>query len=65
MDKKSLITKIEKTYGFFLTQKQVAEFMGIKDQHYVADILHGVPRVKNRYFVDDVAEAIQGAMKWV
>ena len=64
MDKKQLTTKIERTYGFFLTQKQVAEFLNIKDQHYVSDMLQGYPRVKNKYFIDDVAEAILEGRKW-
>lgn len=64
MDKKQLTSKIEKTYGFFLTQKQIAEFLNIKDPHHVSCMLQGFPRVKNKYFVDDVADAILEERKW-
>ena len=64
MNKQEVIRKIEQAYGAFITRKEIATFMNYKDPRSIDPMLHELPKVNGKYFVNDVATAIIERMKW-
>lgn len=57
MNKRTLIEEMRRAAGGgFISRKWLAEYMQLKDPKSVDCILHGLPRINSRYFVNDVAE---------
>lgn len=63
MERRELIYAMEKFAGAsFLTRSELAKFLGYKDPHSVDKYIRGLPRLENRYFVNDIATVIQSAI---
>lgn len=60
MDKRELINDMRRYCGgSFITRQKLAAYMGYKDPHCVDELLYGLERVKQCYFVNDVAESLK------
>lgn len=61
MTKQDVVSSFKtKTGGaVFITRKQLAELMGIKDPHYVDRFLKGLDRIDRKYYyIPDVVEML-------
>lgn len=61
MQKQAMINEMEKSSGIlFATKKQVADWFGISDQHYISKYLHGVEAIDGKYyFIPEIAEVLK------
>lgn len=63
MERRELIYAMEKFAGAsFISRNELARFLGYKDPHSVDKYIRGLPRLENRYFVNDIATVIQSAI---
>lgn len=59
MIKSDLIKSMKEFVGCgWISRKELARYMGYKDSNDIAYILEGLPRIKTKYFVEDVALSI-------
>lgn len=60
MTKSELIKDMKAfTNAGFITRKQLSDYMGKKDPHYVDKYLDGLEKVGRNYFIPDVAESLK------
>lgn len=59
MNKKELIADMKKATGAsFITRKELAQFMNLKDPAGIDRYTFGLARLNGRYFINDVAERL-------
>ena len=59
MDRKELIAQMKSHTGAcFIDRKQLAAFMGYKSVNSVTAYLVGLERLDNKYFIQEVADAL-------
>lgn len=59
MNKKDLINDMRRATGAsFITRKELAQFMNLKDPAGADRYTHGLPRLSGRYFIADIAERL-------
>lgn len=65
MNKNELSKDMERCIGgSFITRKQIASYLCLKDPKSIDRYTHGLPSVNQRFFIPDVAAAIIDNMKW-
>lgn len=65
MNKKELIAGMKSTTGAsFITRKELAQFLNLKDPAGVDRYTYGLPRISGRYFIDDVAERLMENLRF-
>ncbi len=60
MNRSQMIKMMQQVEGqMFITRKGLATAIGVKDPHNVAEYLHGLPRLNNKYYyIPDVVDAL-------
>lgn len=59
MNKRELINDMKRAAGgSFVTRSWLAKYMNHPDPHSVDRFIHNLPRINQRYFIDDIAEQI-------
>ena len=65
MNKKALAQDMKRvTGGSFITRKELTSYLNLKDPKSVDPYLFDLPAVNQRFFIDDVADAIISQCKW-